>query len=116
MPSAKHYPVYDITNERGIPMRVRIVQEGQRYGLNDALVYSADDKHEPYNGDVLVEFFDRRYDHTPNGQFISRYYANTLLAIKGGLNLCGGVSDWRLSMTHMWVVQAFIHGVKEALK
>ena len=53
----------------------------------------------------LVSFYDTRYNHTQYGQFVGRYYANTLLGLDGwssrgssirdrGLNLHGGVDDW----------------------
>ena len=65
---------------------VRIVEQGDKYGFNDGLVY---DGYEP-----LVEFFDTRYEHTDLGQFVSRYYLYTLIGGDGGLNLDGGVEDW----------------------
>lgn len=107
-----HYPVYDITNEHGIPLRVRIVREGQGYGLEDKVLHTGPE--------VLVEFFDKRYEHTPNGQFISRYRADTLLDNKTnvyrGIRLEGGVPEWEIGPTHLWVIQAFIIGVLEATK
>lgn len=46
----------------------------------------------------IVEFYDARYDHTPNGQFICEYYLSTLQESDRftGLNLNGGVPAWRI--------------------
>ena len=85
---------------------VRFVKTGDKYGLNDCL-NNAD---EP-----MVEFYDSRFpdfDKTHNrGQFVSRYYAATLLAsdYPGGLCLDGGHADiWSVSADGMVVVKWFI--------
>jgi hypothetical protein len=62
---------------------VRIVRQGDRYGLNDCLT------HDRSGLDSLVEFylvFDPEVDmkrHGPRGFFVSRYYAGTLLNAPG---------------------------------
>jgi hypothetical protein len=44
-----------------------------------------------------VEFYDARFPHTRYGQFVSRYYADTLLTGRlRGLNLNGGVPNWSI--------------------
>ena len=56
------------------------------------------------DNELLVEFFDSRYPHTPKGQFVSRYYVKTLLGHEGfygsrltdGLCLHGGVPEWTI--------------------
>lgn len=77
-----------VVSDEGTPWLVRIVREGDRYGLNDCLVH---DDPKP-----LVEFYDLRHMHTDRGQFVSRYYAGTLQGHAGGLNLDGGVPSWTI--------------------
>ena len=67
----------------------------------------------------LVSFYDTRYDHTQYGQFVGRYYANTLLGLDGwssrgssiknrGLNLDGGVDNWFINADNATDVVDFI--------
>ena len=71
----------------GMTWVVRIVQTGQHYGKDDALIHT--------EVDPLVEFFDAHCEHTDLGQFVSRYYRRTLLNhSEGGLCLDGGVKEW----------------------
>lgn len=69
----------------------------------------------------LVSFYDTRYDHTQYGQFVGRYYANTLLGLDGwssrgssirdrGLNLHGGIDDWSINADNANHVVDFIEG------
>ena len=69
----------------------------------------------------LVSFYDTRYNHTQYGQFVGRYYANTLLGLDGwssrgssirdrGLNLHGGVDDWFINADNANHVVDFIEG------
>jgi len=58
----------------------------------------------------LIEFYDSRYPHTPDGQFISRYYVSTFLESRSGvgLDLQGYVPDWKIdwktkSLIRDWV-------------
>jgi hypothetical protein len=82
---------------------VRIVNTGDKYGLNDCLV---NDKA------PMVEFYDTRYPHTQYGQFVSRYYVDTLLERDtGGLCLDGGVPSWTVSAEDMATVRNFLKGV-----
>ncbi len=84
-----------VINDGGRPWAVRLVFSGMAYGLDFKLTH---DKEQP-----LVEFYDARFEHTPYGQFVSRYYAETLLEgyekgrTAGGICLEGGVPDWNLS-------------------
>jgi hypothetical protein len=65
----------------------------------------------------VVEFYDCRYEHTPYGQFVSRYYVETLLenilpgVPVGGLNLDGGVPSWSISAKAMGRVIAWLQGL-----
>ena len=61
---------------------VRIVENGDKYGLDDCM---------DNDGTPFVEFYDTRYEHTDLGQFVSRYFIDTMTEGEGGLNLYGGV-------------------------
>jgi hypothetical protein len=67
---------------------VRVVSHGDKYGLNFALTHKGIMP--------LVEFYDTRYPHTEFGQFVSRYYLDTILNHDPsfGLNLDAGVTAW----------------------
>lgn len=89
-----------ITAATGRPFLVRIVREGERYGLNDCLTH--DDKHAR---GPLVEVYDLTHANAPGrfgerGQFVSRYYVRDFLAasLRGtrGIDLDGGVPVWKL--------------------
>lgn len=49
---------------------------------------------------AIAEFYDGRYPHTPDGQFISRYYVETLMENRDrhtyGLDLMGYEDDWKI--------------------
>ena len=72
----------------GMTFNVLIIRKGERYGVNNGLIHEEDD--------ALVEFYDVRFDHTPLGQFIARYYAETLLEDDGfgPFELDGGNPNW----------------------
>jgi hypothetical protein len=86
---------------------IRIVFRGEGYGVNDAIIH---DKDRP-----LVEFYDCRYTKiNPRGQFVSRYYASTLLESEnrgGGLSLYGDVPEWTVSAEDMKTVYQYIKQV-----
>jgi hypothetical protein len=82
-----------LTNEAGVPWRVRIVYAGDKYGLKDCLTH---DETMP-----LVEFYDMGYPdiHGPGGQFVQRYNLDTLVRDRPhpvGLNLYGGEPRWEI--------------------
>lgn len=92
---------------RNIPFTVRIVEQGDKYGLRDCLTHN---KSEPF-----VEFYDGRYMHTQYGQFVARYNFTTLQDFKGGLDLDGGVPDWKVDAAAMAEVKAWMaeyHAIK----
>jgi hypothetical protein len=77
------------------------VFDGDAYGLDMKLTHS---------GKPMVEFYDAHYEHTDFGQFVSRYYADTLLegmddAPGRGLCLDGGVPEWSVSGEALFRVQ-----------
>jgi len=95
--------IFEVTSTiTNITFRIKLVLRGERHGLRDCLVHDQDDP--------LVEFFDSRYDNSKFalglGQFISSYYLTTLLGLSQfgpgqhqrglGLDLQGGVPDWRV--------------------
>ena len=76
---------------------VRIVFEGQPYGLDMCLTHD--------EADPLIEFYDAEYDFDQDetgatlGQFVGRYCARTLLADINdprGINLEGSVPKWQI--------------------
>lgn len=88
-------------NSNEIPFLVRIVEEKDTYGNNNCLTH---DKKEP-----LIEFYDARYKHTPYGQFISRYYKETILEVNSGLILDGGVPEWKIEKAQMDEVKSWLN-------
>lgn len=91
-----------ITNDKGRSFLVRVVKQGECYGLDDCLTH---DKADP-----LIEFYDQKYKDKPGfgerGQFVKRYYARTLAGCDGystapvnDLCLDGGNAD-------VWYVDA----------
>jgi hypothetical protein len=100
-----------IINDNGMIWTVRVIYQGDNYGLNFALVH---DDPRP-----VVEFYDCRYEHTPYGQFVSRYYIETLMenilpdVPVGGLNLDGGVPSWSISARGMERVIAWLKSLEK---
>ena len=86
---------------------IRIVATGDKYGRNDCLT---NDKA------PLVEFYDSRYDMADfmgRGQFVSRYYVDTILdgEYPNGLWLYGGEPEWIVSANEMAQVKQYLTGV-----
>jgi len=88
---------------------VRVVNYGDKYGRDFCLTH---DEQKP-----LVEFYDSRYPHTEFGQFVSRYYVETILGedkwgrAEGGLCLDGGNADsWTVSAEDMDIVRSYLKG------
>jgi hypothetical protein len=83
---------------------IRIVSTGDRYGVKDCLAN---------NKAPMIEFYDARFTHTADddrGQFITRYYLETLTdsGCPDGLCLDGGVPAWSVSPEGMKQVIAYI--------
>ena len=78
MSEQKQRIIFDIPTKEITPFRIRVVMSGENYGRDDCLTHEG--------SEPLVEFFDKRFPHTPNGQFVSRYYLETIMNIS--LALC----------------------------
>ena len=76
----------------------KIVNTGDCYGQADLT----------NDGAPLIDFYDPRYQHTPLGQFVSRYYIDTIITHTGALCLDGGVPEWTVSATDMAEIQAWL--------
>lgn len=99
-----------VVNAVGRSFNVRLVREGERYGLNDCLVH---DKADP-----LVEFWDATYEHDPRftpglGQFASRFYLSTLIERRSfhALALCGHEPAWTVTGGNVMEALAAISSV-----
>lgn len=96
-----------ITNQHnGLTYMIRIVEQGDCYGHNMALINSLDTP--------MVEFYDTRYkfDHDGDiilGQFVTRYSLNTIKE-QGPNAIClqGGVVDWVADNQAMTQLQALL--------
>jgi hypothetical protein len=104
-----------VVNDRGRAFNVRLVERGDRYGLDDCLTHDRDDP--------LVEFYDAKYAGDdrfgPRGQFVSRYYRSTLLETQAdgptdGLCLDGSNRDvWEVDEVVMTMVVRWLKMSKE---
>jgi len=90
----------------GVKFRVRIIRRGNHYGLNNCLTHDEDN--------ALVEFWDGK-------QFVSRYYATTLLgedefgeghSDTDGLSLQGDEPRWSIEGPQMARVRAWVRQVR----
>jgi hypothetical protein len=62
--------------------------------------------HGKANSRALIAFYDARYPHTDFGQFIGEYYAHTLADVTSGLDLHGGVANWKIDADSMKKIQS----------
>ena len=95
----------NITNNEGREFAIRIVRKGDNYGRDFCLTHDKDE--------ALVEFYDFTYagpKFTEYGQFVSRYYAETLMERDDtyGLDLHGGVDGWEVDAATMLKVLDFV--------
>jgi len=86
---------------------IRIVNTGDKYGVNDCLTN---------NNAPMIEFYDARFTHGADGargQFVTRYYIETLTdsGCPNGLCLDGGVFAWTVSSDGMRQVLEYIEEV-----
>ena len=83
--------VFSVKNDFGIVFNIKIVRDGEKqHSVNGELVHS---------GKPIVEFYDKRFEHTPLGQYVSSYYVSTILEIGENEGLCldTGSRNWCLS-------------------
>jgi hypothetical protein len=91
----------DVLADNGVPFRVLVVPTGSCPNHPSARKY--------YEGSPMVEFYDRRYDHTADGQFICRYNLDTMLERPdAGLCLYGDEPSWTIdyhtmTLIHLWL-------------
>ena len=111
-----------VVNDTGRAFNIRLVCRGDRYGLDDCLVHDKDA--------AMIEFWDATYENDPRftpglGQFVSRYFLDTLTGKDGygrdhrrassGLDLCGHVSEWKVTGINVAVAIAVAEAaLKEA--
>ncbi len=104
-----------ITNDEGRTFLVRVVREGERYGLDDCIVYNKDTDSTFYENDPLIEFYDLSVDlrkFGPRGQFVSRYHASQLAKDSPyGLDLHGGVPEWKIDALTLQPVRLLARGL-----
>jgi hypothetical protein len=103
-----------ITTAKAVPMNVRMVRVGENYGRDNCLVHEDSLKLGP-----MVEFYDARYPHTEHGQFVSRYYAQTLFDYHKpdtGLMLDGGIPDWNVDPAAMQRVLDWVAGYRAGMQ
>ncbi len=99
---------FKIQNEIGREFNVKILWKGDAYGRDKCLTH---DEVEP-----LVEFYDATYSEEngdtrfdPEGQFVSRYYAETILERDDcGLDLMGYEPAWKVDYKAMRKVRAWL--------
>ena len=90
---------------------VRIVNRGDRYGINDCLVSDRDQ---------MVEFYDARYDppcYMGRGTFVRSYRADMIVRgdYPGGLCLDDGYkAEWSVSAAGMKMVVDYINSQRKA--
>lgn len=95
-----------VTNHEGRTFNVRVVLDGDKYGRDDCLTHA---------GAPMVEFYDTTHQDPTfgtRGQFVSRYFVDTLDACVGGdtgLWLDGGVPEWQVSAENVADALAFAH-------
>ncbi len=94
----------EITNAQGRRFRARIVPTGGRYGLDWKLTHKG--------LMPMVEFYDLHFPDKfgERGQFVSRYFADTLLAgaAGAGLALDFGNPSWNLDGATMDRVRLWV--------
>lgn len=97
--------VFDFTAENGVPFRSRLVLPGDDFGAfseQKGWALKAQEGDKP-----LIEFYDKRHDHGPHGQFVSRYDLGFIQKSlredprERGLDLEGGVESWKIDRTNV---------------
>ena len=96
---------FSVTNDQGITFNVVMVELGEKYGLDNCLTH---DKEPPFD-QPLIEFYDSRHG-SGQGQFIGRYYMDTLMKRNQdyGLDLHGGIPAWSIDKESMLLVHDWL--------
>jgi len=81
----------------------KIIGTGDRYGRDDCLTN---------HDEPMIEFYDPRYQHTPHGQFVSRYKVSTILDHTGGLHLYGGADEWTVSAADIYEIKVWLRKIE----
>lgn len=103
MPNTGSYqPEFTVTNPQGILFNVRILRQGEKYGLRDCLTHG-DEK-------PVVEFYLPQYksEEWPRGQLASSYYVEDFLRHQGGLCLWGDEPRWNFSEVEVCEVKDYL--------
>lgn len=95
-------PEFTVTNPQGVVFNVRILRQGEKYGLNDCLTHR--------DADPVVEFYvaNLKSQGWPRGQLASSYYVKDFLQIAGGLCLFGDVREWDFSEVEVCEVKEYL--------
>lgn len=117
MRDVKRTPVRTFTTSGGQSFAVRVLPTGARYGRTNALTCDH----------PTVEFYDTAYADDgrpggqgfgPLGQFVSRYYVDTLLGHdghgggSGGIDLYGGVREWEVDADTMTQIRTWLNAIE----
>jgi hypothetical protein len=94
------------------PWRIHVVRHGERYGHKDALVNER-------RASPLIEFWDLSITKPPfgkDGQFVSRYYFETLMTDRkrlerSGLDLEGREPAWKVDGPFMVALYLWLEAV-----
>jgi hypothetical protein len=93
----------EIYNNDGRRFRATLVLDGDAYGRNNVLTHL---------GAPMVEFYDLSFPEKfgDEGQFVTRYYVSTFLAVppNAGLDLDAGVAAWRLDANALVQVRRWL--------
>jgi hypothetical protein len=113
---------FKVTNDKGNDFIVRIVEKGEWWGRNKALLHE--------KNDPLVVVFDadgEKYELTYsqvayrqlNPQMVSHYYLSTLLegdTLNTGINLHGGVPAWQIDKENWRKVIEWLMAYNESIQ
>lgn len=92
----------DVIGGNGVPFRI---------------VYTPSAQDDHGNTVGAVEFFDRRWDHTANGQFVSSYWLGAILdGSNSGIDLQGGVDDWTIDAINMGTVRFWLRNLRDSAR
>lgn len=98
-----------VINADGRAFNVRVLQPGDKFGMDDCLTHE---------GETVIEFYDATYEGArfgPRGQFVSRYYVSSLdtdWIRKGtGLDLHGGEPVWKLTAENVTAALEYAKGI-----